>query len=150
MFKYCATSKLSFPQMLGALVLTLFPVTDQCLCSCSKDSLDAKAEDVFNLVILHPEDAPKWGGNITFSCVSISLITMKKQIFHFLCLWLQRNYFCQLLQPLLQWYGRGLNNFLTSVQHCFECVKTVKVNKDFSVRKGNYPNIEGSFCRFFF
>jgi len=34
-----------------------------------KDSLDAKAEDVFNLVILHPEDAPKWGGNITFSCV---------------------------------------------------------------------------------
>lgn len=34
-----------------------------------KDSLDAKAEDVFNLVILHPEDAPKWGGNVTFSCV---------------------------------------------------------------------------------
>lgn len=51
-------------------------ITDECLCSCSKDSLDAKAEDVFNLVILHPEDAPKWGGNVTFSCVSISLITV--------------------------------------------------------------------------
>ena len=56
--------------------MTLFPVTDQCLCSCSKDSLDAKAEDVFNLVILHPEDAPKWGGNVTYSCVSCSLITV--------------------------------------------------------------------------
>ena len=77
--------------MLGALVLTLVPVSDQCLCSCSKDSLDAKAEDVFNLVILHPENAPKWGGNITFSCVSISLITVvMKNIFHCLCLLLQR------------------------------------------------------------
>ncbi|KAL9967473.1 hypothetical protein ACROYT_G025698 [Oculina patagonica] len=34
-----------------------------------KSSVDAKAEDVFNLVILHPEDAPKWGGNVTYSCV---------------------------------------------------------------------------------
>ena len=93
--------------MLGALVLTLVPVSDQCLCSCSKDSLDAKAEDVFNLVILHPENAPKWGGNITFSCVSISLITVvMKHIFHCLCLLLQRNYFCQLLL------------FLISVQYC--------------------------------
>ena len=100
MFKCCATSKLPFAQMLGALVLTLVPVTDQCLCSCSKDSLDAKAEDVFNLVILHPENAPKWGGNITFSCVSISLITVvMKHIFHCLCLLLRINYFCQLLQP---------------------------------------------------
>ena len=57
--------------------MTLFPVAaDQCLCSCLKDSLDAKAEDVFNLVILHPEDASKWGGNITYSCVSCSLINV--------------------------------------------------------------------------
>ena len=28
---------------------------------------------MFNLIVLHPEDAPKWGGNITYSCVSISL-----------------------------------------------------------------------------
>ncbi|KAJ7371294.1 StAR- lipid transfer protein 3 [Desmophyllum pertusum] len=34
-----------------------------------KASLDAKAEDVFNLVVMHPEDAPKWGGNVTYSCV---------------------------------------------------------------------------------
>ena len=65
-----------FSQSERAFCSNVIIITDQCLCSCSKDSLDAKAEDVFNLVILHPEDAPKWGGNITFSCVSISLITV--------------------------------------------------------------------------
>lgn len=34
-----------------------------------KGSLDAKAEEVFNLVVRHPEDAQKWGGNITDSFV---------------------------------------------------------------------------------
>lgn len=34
-----------------------------------KGSLDAKAEDVFNLIVLHPENATKWGGNVTYSCV---------------------------------------------------------------------------------
>lgn len=34
-----------------------------------KSSLDAKAEDVFSLIILHPEDASRWGGNITSSYV---------------------------------------------------------------------------------
>lgn len=32
-------------------------------------SLDAKADEVFNLVIKHPEDAHKWGGDITASFV---------------------------------------------------------------------------------
>ena len=76
-----------FGQSERAFYRNVFIVTDGCLCSCSKDSLDAKAEDVFNLVILHPEDAPKWGGNITFSCVSISLITVVMEyLSHCLCL----------------------------------------------------------------
>ena len=79
------TSKLPFPEMLGAVIVALFPVTDQCVCSCSKDSLDAKAEDVFNLVILHPEDAPKWGGNVTYSCVSCSLTTVRWSTYAFDC-----------------------------------------------------------------
>ena len=37
-----------------------------------QSSLDAKAEDVFSLIILHPEDASRWGGNITSSYVSCS------------------------------------------------------------------------------
>lgn len=34
-----------------------------------KGSLDARAEDVFNLIVFRPQDAPKWGGNVTSSYV---------------------------------------------------------------------------------